>query len=254
MGFTGILIIVLVLIIFSAIRILKEYERAVVFRLGRFLKVKGPGLFILWPAIDKMDRVGLRVITMDVPPQDVITKDNISIKVNAVAYFRVFEPDRAILEVQDYMYATSQLAQTTLRSVLGEYELDDILGKREKINMRLQKIIDTQTDPWGIKVSTVEIKHVDIPQDMQRAIARQAEAERERRAKVIHAEGEFQAADKLNRAAKIISETSTGIQLRFLQTLGEIATEKNSTTIFPVPIDLFTPFIKKLNKTSNEKE
>lgn len=254
MGFTGILIIVLVLIIFSAIRILKEYERAVVFRLGRFLKVKGPGLFILWPAIDKMDRVGLRVITMDVPPQDVITKDNISIKVNAVAYFRVFEPDRAILEVQDYMYATSQLAQTTLRSVLGEYELDDILGKREKINMRLQKIIDTQTDPWGIKVSTVEIKHVDIPQDMQRAIARQAEAERERRAKVIHAEGEFQAADKLNRAAKIISETSVGIQLRFLQTLGEIATEKNSTTIFPVPIDLFTPFIKKLNKTSNEKE
>jgi regulator of protease activity HflC (stomatin/prohibitin superfamily) len=254
MGFTGILIIVLVLIIFSAIRILKEYERAVVFRLGRFLKVKGPGLFILWPAIDKMDKVGLRVIAMDVPPQDVITKDNISIKVNAVAYFRVFEPDRAILEVEDYMYATSQLAQTTLRSVLGEYELDDILGKREKINMRLQKIIDQQTDPWGIKVSTVEIKHVDIPQDMQRAIARQAEAERERRAKVIHAEGEFQAADKLNRAAKIISETSTGIQLRFLQTLSEIATEKNSTTIFPVPIDLFTPFIKKLNKTSNEKE
>ena len=254
MGFTGILIIVLVLIIFSAIRILKEYERAIVFRLGRFLKVKGPGLFILWPAIDKMDKVGLRVITMDVPPQDVITKDNISIKVNAVAYFRVFEPDRAILEVEDYMYATSQLAQTTLRSVLGEYELDDILGKREKINMRLQKIIDTQTDPWGIKVSTVDIKHVDIPQDMQRAIARQAEAERERRAKVIHAEGEFQAADKLNRAAKIISETSTGIQLRFLQTLSEIATEKNSTTIFPVPIDLFTPIIKKLNKTSNEKE
>ncbi len=254
MGFTGILIIVLVLIIFSAIRILKEYERAIVFRLGRFLKVKGPGLFILWPAIDKMDKVGLRVITMDVPPQDVITKDNISIKVNAVAYFRVFEPDKAILEVQDYMYATSQLAQTTLRSVLGEYELDDILGKREKINMRLQKIIDTQTDPWGIKVSSVEIKHVDIPQDMQRAIARQAEAERERRAKVIHAEGELQAADKLNRAAKIISETSTGIQLRFLQTLSEIATEKNSTTIFPVPIDLFAPFIKKFSKTSNEKE
>ena len=254
MGFTGILIIVLVLIIFSAIRILKEYERAVVFRLGRFLKVKGPGLFILWPAIDKMDKVGLRVIAMDVPPQDVITRDNISIKVNAVAYFRVFEPNKAILEVEDYMYATSQLAQTTLRSVLGEYELDDVLMKREKINMRLQKIIDQQTDPWGIKVSTVEIKHVDIPQDMQRAIARQAEAERERRAKVIHAEGELQAADKLNKAAKIISETSTGIQLRFLQTLSEIATEKNSTTLFPVPIDLFTPFIKKLSKTSNEKE
>ena len=254
MGFTGILIIVLVLIIFSAIRILKEYERAVVFRLGRFLKVKGPGLFILWPAIDKMDKVGLRVIAMDVPPQDVITRDNISIKVNAVAYFRVFEPNKAILEVEDYMYATSQLAQTTLRSVLGEYELDDVLMKREKINMRLQKIIDQQTDPWGIKVSTVEIKHVDIPQDMQRAIARQAEAERERRAKVIHAEGELQAADKLNKSAKIISETSTGIQLRFLQTLSEIATEKNSTTLFPVPIDLFTPFIKKLSKTSNEKE
>ncbi|MGB3479002.1 MAG: slipin family protein [bacterium] len=254
MGFTGILIIVLVLIIFSAIRILKEYERAVVFRLGRFLKVKGPGLFILWPAIDKMAKVGLRVITMDVPPQDVITKDNISIKVNAVAYFRVFEPNKAILEVEDYLYATSQLAQTTLRSVLGEYELDEVLGQREKINLRLQKIIDQQTDPWGIKVSTVEIKHVDIPQDMQRAIARQAEAERERRAKVIHAAGELQAADKLNKAAKIISETPTGIQLRFLQTLSEIATEKNSTTIFPVPIDLFIPFIKKLSKTSDEKE
>ena len=254
MGFTGILIIVLVLIVISAIRIMREYERAVVFRLGRFLKVKGPGLFILWPAIDKMAKVGLRVITMDVPPQDVITKDNISIKVNAVAYFRVFEPNKAILEVEDYLYATSQLAQTTLRSVLGEYELDEVLGQREKINLRLQKIIDQQTDPWGIKVSTVEIKHVDIPQDMQRAIARQAEAERERRAKVIHAAGELQAADKLNKAAKIISETPTGIQLRFLQTLSEIATEKNSTTIFPVPIDLFIPFIKKLSKTSDEKE
>lgn len=248
MGFTGILIIVLILIILSAIRILKEYERAVVFRLGRFLKVKGPGIFILWPGIDKMTKVSLRVIAMDVPPQDVITKDNISIKVNAVAYFRVFEPDKAVLEVEDYLYATSQLSQTTLRSVLGEYELDEVLGQREKINLRLQKIIDQQTDPWGIKVSTVEIKHVDIPQEMQRAIARQAEAERERRAKIIHAEGELQAADKLNKAAKIISETTTGIQLRFLSTLSEIATEKNSTTIFPVPIDLFTPFIKKLKE------
>jgi regulator of protease activity HflC (stomatin/prohibitin superfamily) len=248
MGFTTIIIIVIILIVLSAIRILKEYERAVVFRLGRFLKVKGPGLFILWPAIDKMTKVSLRVIAMDVPPQDVITKDNISIKVNAVAYFRVFEPDKAVLEVEDYLYATSQLAQTTLRSVLGEYELDEVLGQREKINLRLQKIIDQQTDPWGIKVSTVEIKHVDIPQDMQRAIARQAEAERERRAKIIHAEGELQAADKLNQAAKIISETTTGIQLRFLSTLSEIATEKNSTTIFPVPIDLFTPFIKKLKE------
>lgn len=248
MGFTGILIIILVLIVISAIKILKEYERAVVFRLGRFTKVRGPGIFILWPGIDKMSKVSLRVLAMDVPPQDVITKDNISIKVNAVAYFRVFEPSKAVLEVEDYLYATSQLSQTTLRSVLGEYELDEILMQREKINMRLQKILDQSTDPWGIKVSAVEIKHVDIPQDMQRAIARQAEAERERRAKVIHATGELQAADKLNRAAKIISETATGIQLRFLQTLSEIATEKNSTVVFPVPIDLFTPFIKKLNE------
>ena len=248
MGFTGILIIVLVLIVISAIRIMREYERAVVFRLGRFLKVKGPGLFILWPGIDKMVRIPLRVVAMDIPPQDVITRDNISIKVNAVAYFRVFEPNKAVLEIEDYLYATSQLAQTTLRSVLGEYEFDDILTKREKLNQRLQKIIDTQTDAWGIKVSAVEIKHVDIPQEMQRAIARQAEAERERRAKVIHAKGELQAADDINKAAKVISETPAGIQLRFLQTLGEIATEKNSTTIFPVPIDLFAPFIKKLNE------
>lgn len=243
-----ILIIVGVFIILSAVRILKEYERAVVFRLGRFLSIKGPGLFILIPVMDKMAKVSLRVLAMDVPPQDVITKDNISIKVNAVAYFRVFEPSKAILEVEDYLYATSQLSQTTLRSVLGEYELDEILGQREKINMRLQKILDQQTDPWGIKVSAVEIKHVDIPQEMQRFIARQAEAERERRAKVIHAEGELQAAAKLNEAAKIISETSTGIQLRYLQTLSEVATEKNSTTIFPVPIDLFAPFIKKFTE------
>lgn len=248
MGIPTILIIVLVLIILSSIKILKEYERATVFRLGRFIKVKGPGIFILWPGIDKMTKVPLRVVTMDVPPQDVITKDNISIKVNAVAYFRVFDPAKAILEVEDYLYATSQLAQTTLRSVLGEYELDDILMQREKINTRLQKILDEQTDPWGIKISAVEIKHVDIPQEMQRAIARQAEAERERRAKVIHAEGELQAADKLNKAAKIIGETGVGIQLRYLQTLIEIATEKNSTTIFPIPIDLLTPFIKKLDK------
>ena len=185
---------------------------------------------------------------MDVPPQDVITKDNISVKVNAVTYFRVFEPSKAVLEVEDYLYATSQVAQTTLRSVLGEYELDDLLTQREKINLRLQKIIDEQTDPWGVKVSMVEIKHVDIPQEMQRAIARQSEAERERRAKVIHAEGELQAAEKLSKAAQIIGQTPTGIQLRFLQTLTEVATEKNSTTIFPVPIDLFTPFIKKLSE------
>ncbi|MEO0094719.1 MAG: slipin family protein [candidate division WOR-3 bacterium] len=248
MGLTTIIIIVLILIVLSAIKVLREYERAVVFRLGRFIGVKGPGIFILWPGIDKMVKVSLRVVTMDVAPQDVITKDNISVKVNAVAYFRVFDAAKAVIEVEDYLYATSQIAQTTLRSVLGEYELDDLLTQREKINMRLQKIIDEHTDPWGIKVSTVEIKHVDIPQEMQRAIARQAEAERERRAKIIHAEGELQAAEKLNKAAQIIGQTPTGIQLRFLQTLTEVATEKNSTTIFPIPIDLFTPFIKKMGE------
>lgn len=247
MGLWLIFIIVIILFLLSWIKILREYERAVVFRLGRFIGVKGPGLFILWP-IDRLVKVSLRVITMDVPPQDVITKDNISVKVNAVTYFRVFEPSKAILEVEDFFYATSQIAQTTLRSVLGEYELDDLLMNREKINMRLQKLIDEQTDPWGIKVSMVEIKHVDIPQEMQRAIARQAEAERERRAKIIHAEGELQAADKLNKAAQIIGASPTGIQLRFLQTLTEVATEKNSTTIFPVPIDLFAPFIKKMSE------
>ena len=249
MGFTTIfLIVIILLIILSAVKVLREYERAVIFRLGRYTGIKGPGLFILLPGIDKMVKVALRVITYDVPPQDVITRDNISIKVNAVAYFRVFEPSKAILEVEDYLYATSQLAQTTLRSVCGEYELDDILTDRETINMRLQKIIDQQTDPWGIKVSMVEIKHVDIPQEMQRAIARQAEAERERRAKVIHAEGELQASDKLNKAAQILGQTPTGIQLRFLQTLTEVATEKNSTIIFPVPIDVFTALIKKTSE------
>ncbi|MEO0205653.1 MAG: slipin family protein [candidate division WOR-3 bacterium] len=248
MGLTTIIIIVLILIVLSAIKVLKEYERAVIFRLGRFVGVKGPGIFILWPGIDKMTKVSLRVVTMDVAPQDVITKDNISVKVNAVAYFRVFDSAKAVIEVEDYLYATSQISQTTLRSVLGEYELDDLLTEREKINLRLQKIIDQHTDPWGIKVSMVEIKHVDIPQEMQRAIARQAEAERERRAKIIHAEGELQAAEKLNKAAQIIGQSPTGIQLRFLQTLTEVATEKNSTTIFPVPIDLFTPFIKRISE------
>jgi regulator of protease activity HflC (stomatin/prohibitin superfamily) len=243
-----IIVVIALLVLLSTVKVLREYERAVVFRLGRFTKIKGPGIFILWPGIDKMVKVPLRIVTMDVPPQDVITKDNISVKVNAVTYFRVFEPSKAILEVEDYLYATSQIAQTTLRSVLGEYELDDLLMEREKINMRLQKIIDEQTDPWGIKVSMVEIKHVDIPQEMQRFIARQAEAERERRAKIIHAEGELQASEKLNQAAKIIGQTTTGIQLRFLQTLTEVATEKNSTILFPVPIDLFAPFIKKLNE------
>jgi regulator of protease activity HflC (stomatin/prohibitin superfamily) len=227
------------------IKILREYERGVIFRLGRFIGIKGPGLILLIPFIDRMVKVGLRVVTLDVPPQDVITKDNVSLSVNAVAYFRPFDAAKAIIEVENYLYATSQIAQTTLRSVLGEYELDDLLMKRDLINHRLQKIIDEQTDPWGIKVSMVEIKHVDIPETMRRAIARQAEAERERRAKVIHAEGEYQAAEKLRKAAEVLANEPISIQLRFLQTLTEIATEKNSTIVLPIPIDLLTPFIKK---------
>ncbi len=242
------LIVIVIIILSSMIKILREYERGVIFRLGRFVGVKGPGLIILIPFIDRMVKVSLRTITMDVPPQDVITRDNISVKVNAVAYFRPFNPEKAVIEVEDYLYATSQISQTTLRSVLGEYELDDLLTKRELINQRLQQIIDKQTDPWGIKVSMVEIKHVDIPDEMRRAIARQAEAERERRAKVIHADGEYQAAEKLKEAASTLSQIPQAIQLRFLQTLTEIATEKNSTIIFPVPIDLLTSFIKKPEK------
>ncbi|MEO0131799.1 MAG: slipin family protein [candidate division WOR-3 bacterium] len=239
-------IIILVIIIFSSmIRILREYERGVVFRLGRLIGVKGPGLVILIPFIDRMVKVSLRIVTLDVPPQDVITRDNISVSVNAVAYFRVMDPAKVITEVENYQYATSQIAQTTLRSVLGEYELDDLLTKREMINHRLQKIIDEQTGPWGIKVSMVEIKHVDIPESMRRAIARQAEAERERRAKIIHADGEYEAAEKLTKAAEMLAQTPISVQLRYLQTLTEIATEKNSTIIFPLPIDLITPFIKK---------
>jgi len=242
----ALLIILFIIILSSMIKILREYERGVIFRLGRFIGVKGPGLILLIPFIDRMVKVGLRVVTLDVPPQDVITKDNVSVTVNAVAYFRPFDAAKAIIEVENYLYATSQISQTTLRSVLGEYELDDLLMQREMINHRLQKIIDEQTDPWGIKVSMVEIKHVDLPESMRRAIARQAEAERERRAKVIHADGEFQAAEKLRQAASVLAQTPVSIQLRFLQTLTEIATEKNSTIIFPVPIDLITPFIKKI--------
>ncbi|MEO0117267.1 MAG: slipin family protein [candidate division WOR-3 bacterium] len=242
------LIVIVIIILSSMIKILREYERGVIFRLGRFVGVKGPGLIILIPFIDRMVKVSLRTVTMDVPPQDVITRDNISVKVNAVAYFRPFNPEKAVIEVEDYLYATSQISQTTLRSVLGEYELDDLLTKRELINQRLQQIIDKQTDPWGVKVSMVEIKHVDIPDEMRRAIARQAEAERERRAKIIHADGEYQAAEKLKEAAMTLSQIPQAIQLRFLQTLTEIATEKNSTIIFPVPIDLLTPFIKKSEK------
>ena len=245
--FSGLVIIIFLVVYFlySAIRILREYERGVVFRLGRLIPVKGPGLIIIWPVIDKLVKVSLRIITMDVPSQDVITKDNVTVKVNAVVYFRVLEPSKAITEVADFEYATSQISQTTLRSVLGQSNLDDLLAKREELNAELQKIIDDQTEPWGIKVTTVEVKNVDLPLEMQRAIAKQAEAERERRAKVIHAEGEFQASRKLADAAEILAEKPTAIQLRFLQTLTEVATEKNSTIIFPVPIDLLSPFMKK---------
>lgn len=233
----------------SAIRILKEYERGVVFRLGRIIPVKGPGLVLIIPfGIDKLVKVSLRTVTMDVPPQDVITKDNITVKVNAVIYFRVMDPIKAITEVEDFYYATSQIAQTTLRSILGQSQLDELLANREQLNTELQKVIDAQTEPWGIKVTVVEVKNVDLPQEMMRAIAKQAEAERERRAKVIHAEGEFQASQKLADAAKIISSEPATLQLRFLQTLTEIATEKNSTIIFPVPIDLITPFLNKKGK------
>jgi regulator of protease activity HflC (stomatin/prohibitin superfamily) len=248
------LIIIALFILANAIRILREYERGIIFRLGRLLGSKGPGLILLIPMVDRMVKVSLRVVTMDVPPQDVITRDNVTVKVNAVIYFRVIDASKAIVEVEDFLYATSMISQTTLRSVLGQVELDDLLSGREKINQQLQKIIDEQTEPWGIKVSVVEVKNVDLPQEMQRAIARQAEAERERRAKIIHAEGEYQAAEKLALAAGIIGKTPTGIQLRFLQTLTEVAVEKNSTIIFPVPIDLFTPFIKKLSESGSVRQ
>ena len=247
-----IVIIVFALIILSnAIRILREYERGVIFRLGRLTGrggVKGPGLILLIPIIDKMVKVSLRTVVMDVPPQDVITQDNVSIKVNAVIYFRVLEPQKAIVEVENYLQATSQFSQTTLRSVLGQSELDDLLSQREKLNQRLQQIIDTHTEPWGIKVSNVEVKQIDLPQEMQRAMAKQAEAERERRSKVIAAEGEFQASQRLADAAKILSEQPSALTLRYLQTLREIATENNSTTIFPVPIDILKPFMTTIDK------
>jgi regulator of protease activity HflC (stomatin/prohibitin superfamily) len=241
-------VVAIILIIFflsAAIKILREYERGVIFRLGRVIKTKGPGLILLIPIIDKMVKVSLRLVAMDVPPQDVITKDNVSVKVNAVIYFRVMDPNKAIIEVENFLFATSQLAQTTLRSVCGQVELDELLSEREKINARLQTILDHHTDPWGIKVTTVEVKHIDLPQEMQRAMAKQAEAERERRAKVINSEGEFQAAGRLAEAADIISKHPEALQLRYLQTLREIASENNSTTLFPIPIDLFKLFIKK---------
>lgn len=244
--------VVIFLILAAAIRILKEYERGVIFRLGRLIGAKGPGLIILIPFIDKMVKTSLRTVVMDVPPQDVITKDNVSVQVNAVIYFRIINPEKAIVEVENFVFATSQLAQTTLRSIVGQVELDELLGEREKINHELQKIIDNQSDPWGIKVSLVEVKHIDLPLEMKRAMAKQAEAERERRAKVINAEGEYQASERLSQAAGIISKYPVAIQLRFLQTLTEVSAENNSTTIFPVPIDLFRPFIESLSKKKED--
>jgi regulator of protease activity HflC (stomatin/prohibitin superfamily) len=245
LGPLGTVVVIVLAYVISCIKILREYERAVIFRLGRMVEPRGPGITWVWTFIEKMMRVDLRTVTMDIPPQDVITRDNVSVKVNAVLYFRVLEPNRAIREVENYLFATSQLAQVTLRSICGQAELDELLSEREKLNARIQEILDAQTDPWGIKVVLVELKHIDLPQEMQRAMAKQAEAERERRAKVIHADGEFQASQKLADAAEVIAKHPMALQLRFLQSLVEVASEKNSTTIFPVPIDLLTPFIKK---------
>jgi regulator of protease activity HflC (stomatin/prohibitin superfamily) len=245
MNFWILAVILLVFFLSAAIKILKEYERAVIFRLGRVIDTKGPGLIILIPVIDKMVKVSLRLVTMDVPEQDVITKDNVSIKVNAVIYFRVMDPTNATIEVENYLFATSQLAQTTLRSVCGQMELDEILSQREKINAQLQDILDKSTDAWGIKVSTVEVKHIELTDEMKRSMARQAESERERRAKIINAEGEYQAANRLVEAAGIISKHPEALQLRYLQTMREMSSENNTTTFFPIPIDMFSAFIKK---------
>ncbi len=243
-----------VIFVLNWIKVLNEYERGVIFRLGRFLSTKGPGIIIVLPVIDRMTRVGLRLVTMDVPPQDIVTKDNVSVKVNAVVFFRVVDPTKAVIEVEDYLYATSQLAQTTLRSVLGQVELDDLLSQRDQLNVQLQSILDRSTDSWGIKVASVEVKHVDLPTEMTRALARQAEAEREKRAKVIHAEGEFQASAQLARAAEVVGTHPLGAQLRYLQTLTEIATEKNSTIIFPLPLDLVKPFLARSSGEDSAKD
>ncbi|MFH1886839.1 MAG: slipin family protein [Pseudomonadota bacterium] len=252
MGYVLPVIVLVFMLAASAIKVLNEYERAVVFRLGRIIDHKGPGIIWLWPGIDKMVRVSLRLVALDVDPQDVITRDNVSVKVNAVIYFRVVEPVKAVIEVENYLYAMSQLAQTTLRSVCGGAELDELLAAREKINEQLQSILDLHTDPWGIKVATVELKHIDLPSEMQRAMARQAEAERERRAKVIHAEGEFQAAAKLNDAAAVISQNPMALQLRYLQTMNEMASESKTNTIFPVPLELFGPLLNSIRKRDEE--
>lgn len=244
MPYFATIIVLFLILLASAIRILREYERGVIFRLGRLIGAKGPGLIILIPIIDRMVKISLRTVVMDVPPQDVITRDNVSVQVNAVIYFRVLNPEKSVVEVENFLFATSQLAQTTLRSIVGQVELDELLAQRDKINKDLQQIIDKHSDPWGVKVSLVEIKHIDLPIEMKRAMARQAEAERERRSRVINAEGEYQAATKLQMAAEIINKFPVALQLRFLQTLTEVASENNSTTIFPVPIDLFTHFMK----------
>jgi regulator of protease activity HflC (stomatin/prohibitin superfamily) len=246
--FVFLIVVLVVSLLANSLRVLREYERAVIFRLGRLIGAKGPGLIILIPLVDRMVKVSLRTVPMEVPPQDIITRDNVSVKVNAVIFFRVIDANKAIVDVENYLYATSQLAQTTLRSILGQSELDELLSARDQINQNLQLIIDRHTEPWGIKVSSVEVKNVDLPQEMQRAIARQAEAERERRAKIINAEGELQASQKLAEAAQVMGASPITLQLRFLQTLAEVASEKNSTTIFPIPIDLFTPFIRKMNR------
>ena len=249
----GVVLFIFAIFILSGVRVLNEYERAVVFRLGRLTPYRGPGVIFVIPMLERMLRVDLRTVTLDVPPQDVITKDNVSVKVSAVLYFRVVDPSRAITEVADYLFATAQLAQTTLRSVGGQTDLDDLLSQREKLNTQIQAVVDAQTEPWGIKVTLVELKNIDLPQDMQRAIAAQAEAERERRAKVIAAEGEFQAAQRLAEAAEIMSKSPITLQLRYLQTLAEIATEHNSTTVFPLPIDLIEPFLALRKLTDSQK-
>jgi regulator of protease activity HflC (stomatin/prohibitin superfamily) len=254
MQFALIIVAAVLLYIFSSIKILREYERGAIFRLGRMLHTaKGPGIIFVFQPIDRIVRVGLRTVVLDVPPQDIITRDNVSVKVNAVLYFRVLEPNKAVVEVENYIYATSQLAQTTLRSVLGQAELDELLSDREKLNVKLQSILDEHTDPWGIKVSNVEVKHVDLPVEMQRAMAKQAEAEREKRAKIIHADGEFQASGKLAEAAKVVGTHPVALQLRYLQTLSEISVEKNSTIIFPLPIDILDYFLKEARSARKEE-
>jgi regulator of protease activity HflC (stomatin/prohibitin superfamily) len=248
-----------VFVVLNSVRIIREYERAVIFRLGRTARAvlnpggtgNGPGLVLLVPFIDRMVKVSLRTVAMDVPPQDIITRDNVSVKVNAVIYFRVVDPERAVISVEDYLYATSQIAQTTLRSVLGQVELDDLLSSRDKINLQLQRIIDEHTDPWGVKVTTVEVKHIDLPQDMQRAMAKQAEAERERRAKIIHADAEFQASAKLAEAAQVLARFPVSIQLRYLQTMREISSERNTTTFFPIPVDLLGPVLGAVRESAD---